>query len=91
MTAPTNGVDRCPCGCKYWTCAVSADGTLTPVNRCFDCDARFDPTYGVPQPTDVGLDAAFIDSVEDVLFFQFGIDAGKTNAMARAIVEALEA
>lgn len=27
---PTNGVDRCPCGCKYWT-----------AGRCADCGDRY--------------------------------------------------
>lgn len=29
---PTDGVDRCECGCKYWT-----------DDRCIDCGDRFRP------------------------------------------------
>jgi hypothetical protein len=29
---PENGVDRCPCGCKYWQ-----------VSRCYDCGEHFAP------------------------------------------------
>jgi hypothetical protein len=31
-TTPQDGLDRCPCGCKYWT-----DG------RCVDCGDKFRP------------------------------------------------
>jgi len=30
---PQNGLDRCACGCKYWT----------PQDRCFDCGDAFGP------------------------------------------------
>lgn len=42
---PTNGLDRCECGSKYWTphytdpCGHSVD-----YYTCFDCGERFDPT-----------------------------------------------
>jgi hypothetical protein len=39
MSTPTNGVDRCPCGCKYWNAPIPAIGG---VYRCFDCNDPFD-------------------------------------------------
>lgn len=39
--APINGLDRCPCGCKYWVKKVVARKI---VHICFDCGSRFDYT-----------------------------------------------
>jgi hypothetical protein len=40
MSTPTNGVDRCECGCKYWNEPIPEIGGA---HRCFDCGDRFDP------------------------------------------------
>lgn len=87
MTTATNGVDRCPCGSSWWAKRIVGRKLCT---TCVACNKRFDPAYSAPQPTDVALDADFIDAVEDVLIFRFDIDAGTATAIARAIVEELE-
>jgi hypothetical protein len=42
-TLPQDGLDRCPCGCKYWT--VDAAGLAS----CHDCGDLFRPEPAKPE------------------------------------------
>ena len=58
---PTNGVDRCDCGCKYWVKRIV--GRKVKVT-CFDCGARFSPPEPDPVPClDSATDAELMAEV----------------------------
>jgi hypothetical protein len=72
-TTPTNGVDRCECGCKYWNAA----------GRCVDCHP--DPT---PTMTDLlrALDAAMVKVATRALMN--GATPDEADAAARTALAA---